>query len=652
MTIYATVSKDDYSSSDSTAGVSPSPTDFEFSNAPSNNNNGSPMPVRGLRGKVFPLSANASAVKVAVVSNSTPLPSGQQKYGERDRPSVRATDAQRAAATYHANANREKESQGAPVSFPAPSPTVFRPRPRLNKSAFTNAAKPTSPSAKSSPVARAGLKRNSSTGSTGSASSSGSKRLKTASGSSSYDPNQHPSHPYPYSHYPGHYPYPYAHYPYYPPGPHAPSSHPPVTAHAHSTHPDHPPAARPPHAHAPPPPHGYAYPYPPPPPHMYPPYYPPHYYHHHPQGQGYPPHKAKGSAEDLKKKQKNEPNKKRKASPRKTKPALPLKFLAPPQEELSQPKPETKVEGTVVERRSRKNAQSRFRANKLKLSISSIQAKDPKERTPEEFKKLALYEERRLRKNGRSRVRALERKKLFNSVSSKSEEAWTNDEKDFMKSTLVAKFKKNEGDRLRRKRMRENGDAMSVSTGQSLMGSYVQDGPPEHVFSSTVAPQTTQPVPHTLHDTARDANDEHQYDDDDQFEPEFFEMALANDRDPMTHFIFPRSPHHERTYLHSPTLELCAETSILDQSLEDIAYSPRHMNIHTPNPAQTQVEIQGQNHEAFTQPRLTSPLNLSLLNLPRRSRPQESLYTDAFGSDLPTGGDMEAIAVSFSMDTL
>lgn len=342
-----------------------------------------------------------------------------------------------------------------------------------------------------------------------------------------------------------------------------------------------------------------------------------------------------------------------------------------------------KMEDSVVERRSRKNAQSRFRANKLKSIIHSIQAKDPSQRTPEEAKKLKLFEERRLRKNGRSRERAMERKKRFALISAKPEDKWTEEEKRFMKETLVAKYKKNEGDRLRRKRMRENGDAISTSTGctskrqesversvagsekapplprslvyRTTSGGYQQQYQPEEVHSSATkaSAASTHTPRHDEMENHHGHGHEHTHLDDDEFDPDFFDM----ERDPMTHFIFPTSPHPERKYMQSPTLELCAETSILDHSLEEIAYSPRHMQ--TPVVAnQAEVRIEGHDHEAFAQPHLTSPINLSPMALPRRSRPAEVFYdtSEAFGTDFH--GDVEdysrqePIAVSFSMDTL
>lgn len=118
---------------------------------------------------------------------------------------------------------------------------------------------------------------------------------------------------------------------------------------------------------------------------------------------------------------------------------------------------------TVIDRRSRKNAQSRMRASKLKQRIAEIQEKNPEDRTEDEIEILHIFEERRQRKNGRSRERALERKKEYERIMTIPESEWTEDEKNFVQETIVAKFKKNEGDRLRRKKLKEENDS-STST--------------------------------------------------------------------------------------------------------------------------------------------------------------------------------------------
>ena len=105
----------------------------------------------------------------------------------------------------------------------------------------------------------------------------------------------------------------------------------------------------------------------------------------------------------------------------------------------------------------------------------------------------------------------------------------------------------------------------------------------------------------------------------------------------MSNFVFPSPSKDEERFLSSPTLELCADTSILDQSLEEIAYSPRN--------AQPYVGA-SREHE------MTSPLNIHPLDLPRRTKPTSDTIYD-IGQDWRGDDDFarqEAIAVSFSMD--
>jgi len=114
-----------------------------------------------------------------------------------------------------------------------------------------------------------------------------------------------------------------------------------------------------------------------------------------------------------------------------------------------------KVSPAVLERRARKNENSRIRASRLKFSIAAIQKKNPSERTREESDTLQLYEERRKRKNERSRELAIEKKQRMDEIMLKPESEWTQEEKAFIEETMTAKYRKNLGDRLRRKRIKE-----------------------------------------------------------------------------------------------------------------------------------------------------------------------------------------------------
>jgi len=293
----------------------------------------------------------------------------------------------------------------------------------------------------------------------------------------------------------------------------------------------------------------------------------------------------------------------------------------------------------------------------------------------------------------------MERKVHFDRISAKTEEAWNSDERAFMEDTMIAKYKKNEGDRMRRKKMRDSSStgydsdddedddgSTSVSTrfGTGLgNGNGNGNGNPNSTFPLTHygngnnhqddrVPESFSYNTNTLRGqplTPKSRNHDLESDSPD-FEPNMFDMSPdramdvepmspAPDVDPMSNFIFPSPPrnYNDRPYMHSPTLELSAGASILDQSLDEIAYSPR---LETPRMGSNVTYAEhghghgyGQHH-SFQQ--LTSPYNLSPLDLPRRSRPDESLY-DAIASDLKGFGEddmarQDAIAVSFSVDTM
>lgn len=122
----------------------------------------------------------------------------------------------------------------------------------------------------------------------------------------------------------------------------------------------------------------------------------------------------------------------------------------------------------VLDRRARKNAQSRARAAKLRQRISDIELKPELERTDEEMHLWQQYEQRRQRKNDRSRERALEKKEEIDRILAKPDKKRTKIEKQFLETALSAKKRKNEGDRLRRQRLKE--------LGLSTKGSGVKPG--------------------------------------------------------------------------------------------------------------------------------------------------------------------------------
>ena len=120
-------------------------------------------------------------------------------------------------------------------------------------------------------------------------------------------------------------------------------------------------------------------------------------------------------------------------------------------------KPRIPTTQEVLDRRARKNAQSRSRAAKLRQRILEIENKPEGERTEEEIHIWTQYEQRRQRKNDRSRERALEKKEEIDRILSKPDKKRTKIEKQFLETALSAKKRKNEGDRLRRQRLKDLG---------------------------------------------------------------------------------------------------------------------------------------------------------------------------------------------------
>jgi hypothetical protein len=148
-------------------------------------------------------------------------------------------------------------------------------------------------------------------------------------------------------------------------------------------------------------------------------------------------------------------------------------------------KPRIPTTQEVLDRRSRKNAQSRARAAKLRQRIVEIEMKPEEERTEEEMHLWAQYEQRRQRKNNRSRERALEKKEEIDRILAKPEKKRTKIEKQFLETALSAKKRKNEGDRLRRQRLKDLGlstKGSGIKPGISARGplppQYQQHMPP------------------------------------------------------------------------------------------------------------------------------------------------------------------------------
>lgn len=110
-----------------------------------------------------------------------------------------------------------------------------------------------------------------------------------------------------------------------------------------------------------------------------------------------------------------------------------------------------------MNRKIRKNAQSRSRAARLREKVDTIKVKGDNMKTEEEARLYQTFEERRSRKNNRSRERALEKKAELERITAKPESERTTEEIETLNIAMTAKRRKNEGDRLRRERLKTMG---------------------------------------------------------------------------------------------------------------------------------------------------------------------------------------------------
>lgn len=111
----------------------------------------------------------------------------------------------------------------------------------------------------------------------------------------------------------------------------------------------------------------------------------------------------------------------------------------------------------IMNRKVRKNAQSRNRAARLRDKVDTIKIKGNDEMTEDEVRIYSTVEERRARKNNRSRERALEKKAELERIIGLPESERTAEEIETLNITINAKKRKNEGDRLRRERLKKMG---------------------------------------------------------------------------------------------------------------------------------------------------------------------------------------------------
>lgn len=100
---------------------------------------------------------------------------------------------------------------------------------------------------------------------------------------------------------------------------------------------------------------------------------------------------------------------------------------------------------------------SRRRLGQIQHEVAEIEAKPEHTRTEKEKERLKDYHESKSLKNRRSRERAIEQKRAIELILSKSEDERTMDEKFFLDELIQRKRRKNEGDRLRRLRLKELG---------------------------------------------------------------------------------------------------------------------------------------------------------------------------------------------------
>jgi len=108
---------------------------------------------------------------------------------------------------------------------------------------------------------------------------------------------------------------------------------------------------------------------------------------------------------------------------------------------------------TQEERRVRKNAQSRVRASQIRANIDMMRQKSGL--STDEKILLGTFEDRRNRKNVRSKQRAMEKKAEVERILATPLSKRGERDIDALRVTLDAKRRKNEGDRIRREKIKE-----------------------------------------------------------------------------------------------------------------------------------------------------------------------------------------------------
>jgi hypothetical protein len=336
------------------------------------------------------------------------------------------------------------------------------------------------------------------------------------------------------------------------------------------------------------------------------------------------------------------------------------------------------IPSTVLQKRARKNAQSRQRAAKLKERISVIQAKQPSARTPEEASILAKFEDRRLKKNGRSRERAIHRKEEFERIFSKPEDFWTEEEKAFMVETMVAKYKKNQGDRMRRKKMKSDGtfsesfeddsSSMASSSVRSSIKKEVLSS--AHLTTSTKGQRSNSPQfrPRPLaasppsqigfHCQSPRFETKKGHSDDLLRIPLTPNVALTPILGNITLQHDGSTPDYGKMFDVTPLRDGSLKEYIFDskrsegQVIESTALELTSNSILS-NPGITHTPRTPNNQRSLPFIQLTSPLDLSPLHLPRRQKMTAGLYESltGFGNEFHAHENQDKIAVSFSVDS-
>jgi hypothetical protein len=163
------------------------------------------------------------------------------------------------------------------------------------------------------------------------------------------------------------------------------------------------------------------------------------------------------------------------------------------------PKQDIPTRREILDRRARKNEQSRRRAAKQKERIIAIEAKDESDRTSEEKELLEEYNLRRQRKNNRSRSRAVEQKEHIERILAKPEDKRTADEVAYLQDKLQARLRKNQGDRMRRQKIKlskraESAQQRQMHSQQQQLGSFEEGAEQELLQSQQQIPWPPPPV--------------------------------------------------------------------------------------------------------------------------------------------------------------